>query len=96
MHVLTYLRGLYAIQAMCRHVEAAWRSLTPALEACAVIPPSDFPNYDASAEAPERTQGVLDRGHSRSMPTGLVEFHKKKKFVTRQNVPQGRMLTFTL
>jgi glucose-6-phosphate 1-dehydrogenase len=59
-------------------VEAAWRLLTPVLEAWAVAPPGNFPNYAAGTWGPEATQGLLDHGHSWPLPTELVGLRKKK------------------
>jgi glucose-6-phosphate 1-dehydrogenase len=59
-------------------VEAAWRLLTPVLEAWAVTPPGDFPNYAAGTWGPEDAQGLLAQGHSWPLPTELVGLRKKK------------------
>jgi glucose-6-phosphate 1-dehydrogenase len=59
-------------------VEAAWKFLTPVLEAWAVAPPGDFPNYAAGAWGPEATQGLLDHGHSWPLPTELVGLRRKR------------------
>jgi glucose-6-phosphate 1-dehydrogenase len=60
-------------------VEAAWQLLMPVLEAWAVAPPSDFPNYASGTWGPEDTQGLLAQGHSWPLPTELVEQGKKKR-----------------
>ncbi len=59
-------------------VEAAWRLLTPVLEAWAVTPPGDFPNYAAGTWGPENAQGLLAQGHSWPLPTELVGLREKK------------------
>ena len=59
-------------------VEAAWRLLTPVLEAWAVTPPGDFPNYAAGTWGPEDAQGLLAQGHNWPLPTELVGLRKKK------------------
>ncbi len=60
-------------------VEAAWRLLMPVLEAWAVAPPSDFPNYAAGTWGPEDAQGLLAQGHSWPLPTELARCEKKRK-----------------
>jgi glucose-6-phosphate 1-dehydrogenase len=60
-------------------VEAAWQLLMPVLEAWAVAPPSDFPNYASGTWGPEDTQGLLAQGHSWPLPTELVEPGMKKR-----------------
>jgi glucose-6-phosphate 1-dehydrogenase len=59
-------------------IEASWRLLMPVLDAWAVAPPSDFPNYAAGTWGPEDTQGLLAHGHSWPLPTELVGQCKKK------------------
>jgi glucose-6-phosphate 1-dehydrogenase len=59
-------------------VEAAWRLLTPVLEAWDAAPPSDFPNYAAGTWGPEETQGLLAQGHTWPLPTELVGLREKK------------------
>jgi glucose-6-phosphate 1-dehydrogenase len=60
-------------------VEAAWNLLMPVLEAWAVAPPSDFPNYAAGTWGPEETQGLLAHGHNWPLPTELIGPCKKKR-----------------
>jgi glucose-6-phosphate 1-dehydrogenase len=60
-------------------VEMAWRLLTPVLDAWAVAPPGDFPNYASGTWGPEDTQGLLAKGHSWPLPTELVGFRKRKE-----------------
>jgi glucose-6-phosphate 1-dehydrogenase len=59
-------------------VEAAWRLLTPVLEAWVAAPPGDFPNYAAGTWGPEETQRLLAPGHSWPLPTELVGLPKRK------------------
>jgi glucose-6-phosphate 1-dehydrogenase len=59
-------------------VEAAWRLLAPVLDAWAVAPPGDFPNYAAGTWGPEDSQALLAKGHSWPLPTELVGPRKKK------------------
>jgi glucose-6-phosphate 1-dehydrogenase len=59
-------------------VEAAWRLLTPVLDAWAVAPPGDFPNYAAGSWGPEDAQGLLAKGHSWPLPIELVGCSEKK------------------
>jgi glucose-6-phosphate 1-dehydrogenase len=58
-------------------VEAAWRLLTPVLNAWAVAQPGDFPNYAAGSWGPEEAQGLLAKGHSWPLPTELVGIQQK-------------------
>jgi glucose-6-phosphate 1-dehydrogenase len=60
-------------------VEAAWQLLMPVLEAWAVAPPSDFPNYASGTWGPEDAQGLLAQGHNWPLPTELVGQGKKKR-----------------
>jgi glucose-6-phosphate 1-dehydrogenase len=53
-------------------VEAAWGLLLPVLEAWALAPPGDFPNYAAGRWGPEDAQGLLAPGHCWPLPTELV------------------------
>ena len=53
-------------------VEAAWRLLMPVIEAWAIAPSGDFPNYAAGAWGPEDAQRLLAQGHSWPLPTELV------------------------
>jgi glucose-6-phosphate 1-dehydrogenase len=59
-------------------VEAAWQLLMPVLDAWAIAPPGDFPNYAAGTWGPEDVQGLLAQGHSWPLPTELVGLSKKK------------------
>jgi glucose-6-phosphate 1-dehydrogenase len=59
-------------------VEAAWRLLKPVLDAWAVAPPGDFPNYAAGTWGPEEAQGLLAKGHCWPLPTELVGHRRKK------------------
>jgi glucose-6-phosphate 1-dehydrogenase len=52
-------------------VEAAWRLLTPVLEAWAAGPPSDFPNYAAGTWEPEGAKALLAQGHVWPLPIQL-------------------------
>ena len=47
-----------ALSMRADQIEAAWRLLTPVLEARAVAPPGDFPNDAAGTWGPEETPGV--------------------------------------
>jgi glucose-6-phosphate 1-dehydrogenase len=60
-------------------VEAAWQLLMPVLEAWAVAPPSDFPNYASGTWGPEDAQGLLAQGHNWPLPTELVGQGGKKR-----------------
>jgi glucose-6-phosphate 1-dehydrogenase len=60
-------------------VEAAWRLLTPVLDAWEVAPPGDFPNYAAGTWGPEDAQGLLAKGHNWPPPTDLIEPRKKQR-----------------
>jgi glucose-6-phosphate 1-dehydrogenase len=59
-------------------VEAAWRFLTPVIDAWAVTPSGNFPNYAAGSWGPADTQGLLANGHSWPLPAELVKLHLKK------------------
>jgi glucose-6-phosphate 1-dehydrogenase len=52
--------------------------LMPVLDAWAIAPPGDFPNYAAGTWGPEDVQGLLAQGHSWPLPTELVGLSKKK------------------
>ena len=60
-------------------VEAAWRFLAPVLEAWAVAPPGDFPNYAAGTWGPAEAQGLLAKGHSWPVPIELVSPCQEKE-----------------
>jgi len=58
-------------------VEAAWRLLTPVLDAWKASPPNDFPNYAAGTWGPDAAQGLMvQQGHSWPAPVELVGAHK--------------------
>jgi glucose-6-phosphate 1-dehydrogenase len=59
-------------------VEAAWKFLTPVIDAWSVMPPAGFPNYAAGTWGPEDTQGLLAKGHNWSLPIELVRYSSKK------------------
>ena len=59
-------------------VEAAWQLLAPVLEAWAMAPPSDFPNYAAGTWGPEGAQGLLAHRHNWPLPTNLAWLPKTK------------------
>jgi glucose-6-phosphate 1-dehydrogenase len=58
-------------------VEAAWKLLTPVLEAWRAARPGDFPNYPAGTWGPASAERLLDRGHRWPAPTVLAEPDKK-------------------
>jgi glucose-6-phosphate 1-dehydrogenase len=58
-------------------VEAAWRLLTPVLDAWRASPPNDFPNYAGGTWGPDATQGLLvQQGHSWPAPVELAGLPK--------------------
>ncbi|MGB9455881.1 MAG: glucose-6-phosphate dehydrogenase [Bryobacteraceae bacterium] len=60
-------------------VEAAWRLLTPVLEAWSTSPPNDFPNYSGGTWGPDSTQGLLvQQGHSWPAPVELAGRPKRE------------------
>ncbi len=60
-------------------IQAAWKILTPVLDAWAATPPSDFANYAAGTWGPETAQGLLDPGHRWPIPTILNPTISKPK-----------------
>jgi glucose-6-phosphate 1-dehydrogenase len=52
-------------------VEAAWRLLTPVMDAWAAATPTDYPNYPAGTWGPEGTQDLLSLGHRWPLPLDL-------------------------
>lgn len=60
-------------------IEAAWKLLTPVIDMWSVVPPIDFPNYEAGTWGPEAANGLLALdGHTWPLPTELTPNATKK------------------
>jgi len=59
--LLDVMEGNATLFMRADQVEAAWKIVTPILEAWSVPPTSDFPNYGAGSWGPEEAQSLLAR-----------------------------------
>ena len=76
-------------------VEAAWRLLMPVIEAWAMAPPGDFPNYAAGTWGPEDAQRLLAQGHSWPLPTELVvQCERNGKNSRHEKIPHEVVFLF--
>jgi glucose-6-phosphate 1-dehydrogenase len=63
--LLDVMEGDQALFMRADQVEAAWAVIEPILQAWAVGPPDDFPNYPAGSSGPEAAHALLARdGHA--------------------------------